>query len=99
MVRLPEPFDHWLTPLSGLLGVLASGAQLPIFDAVAATIWTQSGTLFTGLSITAFTLCAEVSFLPTCSTIEMLALAVGAVFLVKLGADVLSNFTDRLDDD
>lgn len=97
---MPEELVDGLQNPTAVVGSLVAFAvgllQPPLVDAVLATVWAQSGTLFTGLSIFAFTMCSELPFLARCGWVETAALVAGAVFLLKLASTVWTNFEARL---
>jgi hypothetical protein len=70
------------TGVSALVGVVL---KLPLLVAILATVWTQVGTLFTALSVTAFSIAPKVPFIPT-GLAQNTALVVGGLFVVKLVA-------------
>lgn len=85
-----------MAAITVITGLLAGG-----FDIIAnfgEVIWMSAGSLFSALSISAFTLGDAVAWLPA-DLLSQLALFIGVVYVMKLLHDVWRSFNEVDDDD
>jgi len=76
---------HPLAKATGVSALVGAIIKLPLVVALVGTLWAQLGTLFTALSVTAFSIAPRVPFIPT-GLAQNTALVVGGLFVVKLVA-------------
>lgn len=79
----------------GLVGALGGIFQIKFFTAIFGALWSSLGTLFPAASILSFTMAPELAFLPT-APLKSLALALGALYVAKLGLKAYNKFEKEL---
>lgn len=94
-LSLDDVVWHPVTALTAALGTVSSVADVGVIDALWATIWSQTGMLFTTFSIAGWSLAPQVSFLPA-GLLSQLAIVAGVLYLVKLADRFWDSFQSRL---
>lgn len=85
---------HPLSVVSGVIATLSAFLSAPWLDALMATVWGQSGTLFTFFSVGASTIGPVLPF--PVRWLEIAAIIAAVVFALKLADRVYDHYKSRL---
>ena len=100
MLSLQEAVRHPVTIVSSGLAAASQLFQIPFIDALVAVVWTQASTLFSAISILAFSVFPNVDlggFAFLTSSVRTLALILAVVYAGKLAYQAYKSFDNRLD--
>jgi len=90
-----EILTHPLTVAASMATAIGQALGIKYVVAVTGVVWAQVSTVFTALSVSAFTLAPEIPWLPR-EPLMAASLIIGGLYVLKLGDRVLDRIEARL---
>ncbi|MFB6188371.1 MAG: hypothetical protein ABEI57_00665 [Halapricum sp.] len=98
MKRLREIVTHPASLVAGVLSLAGIAVKPALIHIVWAVVWSQIGSIFTGLSLAAFTILPRIPMPSWLQSVGVgAALIAGAIYAAKLLDGVIERVQDQID--